>query len=72
MDKKVLNMVYASADGKKTSLSVRDPKNGVTQGEVKAVMDALVLTNVFVNSTGELIKQAVSAEIVVTSTETLF
>ncbi|MGL5694295.1 MAG: DUF2922 domain-containing protein, partial [Peptostreptococcaceae bacterium] len=53
--------------GKKVSLFVSDPRNNITEAEIKAAMDVIVEKNIFLPS-GEEINAALEAKIVQTET----
>lgn len=67
MLKKKLVLTFMNKQGKKSSLSIDDPKEDVTQEQVKAVMDDIVLKNIFNSGGGDLVKVD-SARIVQTDT----
>ncbi len=65
--KKKLLMTFKTTDDKKVSLSVDDPREDVTEAEIKAAMDLVVSKNIFAPG-GADIASAVEAKIVVTDT----
>lgn len=67
---KKLVMSFTTALSGTASLSMDEPKVGLTQAEVRAVMDSIVAQNLFNSSTGD-ITAVKSAEIITTTTETL-
>lgn len=67
MVKKKLVLTFINKGGKKSSLSIDDPKEDVTQEQVKAVMDDIVAKNIFNTNGGDLMKVD-SARIVQTNT----
>lgn len=65
--KKKLLMTFKTTDDKKVSLSVDDPREDVTEAEIKAAMDLVISKNIFAPG-GADIASAVEAKIVVTDT----
>ncbi len=64
---KRLIMTFKTTDDKSVSLSIDDPREDLTEEEIKAAMDLVVAKNIFAPG-GSDIKKAVSAKIVVTDT----
>ena len=64
---KRLIMTFKTTDDKKVSLSVDNPREDITEAEIKAVMDLIVEKNIFAPS-GEDIISAKEAKIVQTET----
>ena len=62
-----LLMTFMTEYGRKVSLFVTDPREDVTEAEIKAVMDLIVEKNIFAPS-GEDIISAKEAKIVQTET----
>lgn len=62
-----LLMTFLTRTGRKVSLFVTDPKDNLTEAEIKAVMDLIVEKNVF-SPSGENIVSSKDAKIVQTST----
>jgi hypothetical protein len=60
---KNLEMFFMNAAGRNSRISISDPKEDLTQEQVQAAMDAIVSSNIFDTTGGNLI-QAVSARIV--------
>ncbi len=69
MSKKLL-MIFETAKGTTSTLIVDEPKDGLTEAEVKAVMDTIVAKNIFNTKSGDLV-EAKSAEIITTTEEIL-
>ncbi len=69
MSKKLL-MIFETAKGTTSTLTVDEPKDGLTEAEVKAVMDKIVAKNIFNTKSGDLV-EAKSAEIITTTEEIL-
>ena len=62
-----LLMTFMTQFGRKVSLFVTDPREDITEAEIKAVMDLIVEKNIFAPS-GEDIISAKEAKIVQTET----
>lgn len=62
-----LLMTFLTESGKKVSLFVTDPRDNVTEAEIKAVMDLVVEKNIFAPG-GDDIVSAKEAKIVQTET----
>lgn len=67
---KKLSMTFKTAEGKIFTMNVDEPKDGLTEAEVRAVMDAVVAENAFNTSSGDVVAVK-SAEIVTTAEEIL-
>ncbi len=63
-------MTFKTLDGATTSLTVDEPRDGLTEAEVRAVMDNIIAKNVFETKKGDLI-EIKSAEIISTTEEIL-
>jgi len=64
---KRLLMTFKNEDDKKISLSVEDPREDISEAEIKAVMDLIVSKNIFAPNGMDLVT-AVEAKVVVTDT----
>ena len=64
---KRLVMTFKTDDDKKISLSVDDPREDVSEAEIKSAMDLVVAKNIFAPG-GEDIVEALEAKVVVTDT----
>ena len=64
---KRLVMTFKTTDDKSVSLSIDDPREDITETEIKTAMDLVVSKNIFAPG-GSDIKESVSAKIVVTDT----
>ena len=64
---KRLIMTFKTDDDKKISLSVDDPREDVSEAEIKSAMDLVVAKNIFAPG-GEDIVEALEAKVVVTDT----
>ncbi|MEG2789243.1 MAG: DUF2922 domain-containing protein [Romboutsia sp.] len=65
--KKKLVMSFMTVLGRAISISVDDPRENITEAEIKACMDLIVSKNIFNHYDSE-IEKAVEAKIVVTDT----
>lgn len=59
-----LEMIFENVEGKKSRISVNDPREDLTSEDVQTAMDTIVAKNIFNTSGGDIVK-AVSARIVV-------
>lgn len=64
---KVLQMIFKNSVGKKVTLSIEDPKDALTEAEIKAAMDVIIQKNIFKKNNYDLV-EAVEAKIVTTGT----
>ena len=64
---KRLLMTFKTSDDKKVSLSIDDPREDITEGEIKSAMDLIVSKNIIAPNGGDIV-QAVEAKVVVTDT----
>ncbi|MEG0577749.1 MAG: DUF2922 domain-containing protein [Bacilli bacterium] len=64
---KKLVMTFKNSLGRVVSISVDDPRENVTETEIKAVMDMIVEKNIFAPNDADIV-EAVDAKIVVTDT----
>ncbi|MDK2586813.1 DUF2922 domain-containing protein [Romboutsia sedimentorum] len=60
-------MIFSTDFGKKVSLFVTDPREDLTETEIKAAMDIIVQKNIF-EPGGENLKTPVEAKLVQTET----
>lgn len=65
--KKKLLMTFMTKVGRKMSISVDDPRENITEADIKNVMDTIVSKNIFAPY-GSDIEAGVEAKIVVTDT----
>lgn len=65
--KKRLLMTFISELGRKVSISLDDPREDITEDEIKEVMDLIVEKNIFAPNGADLV-DTVEAKIVVTDT----
>lgn len=60
-------MSFKNTLGRVVSISVDDPREDVTEAEIKKVMDMIVEKNIFVSNGADIV-EAVEAKVVVTDT----
>ncbi|MGL4914135.1 MAG: DUF2922 domain-containing protein [Romboutsia sp.] len=63
-----LLMVFSTSMGRKVSLYVSDPKENLTESEIKTAMELIVETNIFAPKFEEDIVSAVEAKVITTDT----
>lgn len=63
-----LLMIFSTSMGRKVSLYVSDPREDLTEAEIKAAMEVIVDKNIFAPKLGEDIVSAVEAKLVTTDT----
>ncbi len=66
-ESKKLVMIFKNSVGKKVSISIEDPRDDLTEEEIKTVMDLIVAKNVFKKNNYAFV-EAVEAQIVTTET----
>ena len=64
---KRLVMTFKTDDDKKISLSVDDPREDVSEAEIKSAMDLIVAKNIFAPGGCDIV-EALEAKVVVTDT----
>ena len=64
---KRLLMTFKTSDDKKVSLSVDNPREDITESEIKDAMDLVVSKNIFAPNGADIVS-AVEAKVVVTDT----
>ena len=62
-----LVMTFKTTDDKKVSLSVDNPREDITESEIKDAMDLVVSKNIFAPNGADIVS-AVEAKVVVTDT----
>mgnify|MGYP004503489805 CR=1 FL=1 len=67
MSEKKLVMSFKNSVGKVITITIEDPKDSLTEAEIKATMDTIVEKNIFRKNNYEFV-EAVSAKIVSTET----
>jgi predicted DNA-binding protein (UPF0251 family) len=70
MDKVILEMTFKNAADSKVNISVDNPREDLTEAEIKTTMDLIVAKNLF-NTTGGDIVQTVGARRVTTTVQEL-
>lgn len=65
--KKRLVMSFMTVIGRAISISVDDPRENITEAEIKACMDLIVSKDIF-SPYGSKVEKAIDAKIVVTDT----
>lgn len=68
MAKKRLEMVFKNQKDKTSKLSLDNPREDVTEADIKTAMENIVAANIFETADGDLVS-AVSARIVSTDVE---
>ena len=66
-ENKKLVMIFKNSADKKVTISIEDPKDDLTQEQIKNAMDIIVAKNVFKKNDYALV-EAVEAQIVTTQT----
>ena len=51
-----LDLIFKNAAGKKVTLNIEEPKNGVTKAEIDAAMQVVVENNIFNTSGGDIVE----------------
>ena len=51
-----LDLIFKNAAGKKVTLNIEEPKNGVTKAEIDAAMQVVVENNIFNTSGGNIVE----------------
>ncbi|NLJ57665.1 MAG: DUF2922 domain-containing protein [Tissierellia bacterium] len=69
MNRKLV-MSFLTVEGATSSMTIDQPKEGLTEAEVRAVMESIIAANVFNSSRGDL-AEIKSAGIVTTTEEVL-
>lgn len=70
MIKTKLKMEFKDTQGKKFGLSLDEPREDLTELEVKTAMEEVVTKNIFATNAGDIV-EAVGAKIVTTTVEEL-
>lgn len=52
-----LQMVFSTAQGRNTTISVADPNPEITAQDVEAVMDSVIAKNVFETTSGDIVSK---------------
>jgi hypothetical protein len=69
--KKILRMTFNNAQGGAVSLTLPDPKDGITAVEIEAVMDQIIAKNIFTGTGGVMVSKR-DIKIVDTTTDDLY
>ena len=69
--KKVLRMTFNNAAGKIVTMTLDQPKEGITSAEIETVMDQIIDRDIFFTSGGGLVSKR-DIKIVNTTTEDLY
>ena len=64
---KKLVMTFKNSDDKKVSLSVDNPREDITENEIKSAMDLVVSKNIFAPNGSDIV-DVVEAKVIVTDT----
>lgn len=51
---KTLQLIFGNAAGRQVTLSIADPRDNLTEAEVRAVMELILARNIFTSSGGDL------------------
>ena len=68
---KVLRMTFNNAAGKAVTITLSQPKAGLTAAEIETVMDQIITKNIFLTSGGELVSIR-DIKVVDTTTEDMY
>lgn len=66
-ESKVLQMIFKNSVGKEVTISVDDPKDALTETEIKAAMDTIIEKNIFKKNNYDLVS-AVEAKVITKET----
>jgi len=69
--KKTLRMTFGAADGTSFSISLNNPREGLTAAEIEAAMDTVIAKNIFQSSGGDLVAKK-DAKIIDTTTNDMY
>ena len=70
MGKSKLEMEFKDIGGKKFSLTLDEPREDITEVEVRAVMDDVIAKDIFYTAAGNVVTP-VGAKVITTTVETL-
>ena len=68
VDKSKLEMEFKDVAGKKFTLSLEEPKNDLTESDIRAAMEEVVNKNIFSTKEGDIV-ETVKARIIKTEIE---
>lgn len=71
METKVLELIFINAAGKKTTISLNDPREDLTALEVETAMETIIAKNVFTSTGGDFVALS-SARIISRSVSSLY
>ncbi|MDK2821762.1 MAG: hypothetical protein PWP31_1727 [Clostridia bacterium] len=54
MPSKRLELIFQNAAGRRTTISIQDPRDDLTEAEVQAAMELIINRNIFTSSGGDL------------------
>lgn len=69
--KKVLRMTFTNAQGGAVSITLPDPKVGITAAEIEAAMDLIIAKNIFTGGGGAWVAKR-DIKIIDTTTDDLY
>ncbi|MBC7324302.1 MAG: DUF2922 domain-containing protein, partial [Moorella sp. (in: Bacteria)] len=55
MPTKRLELIFQNVAGRRTTLAIQDPREDLTEGEVRGVMELILARNIFTSPGGDLI-----------------
>lgn len=55
MEKSILEMEFLDSQGKKFKITIDEPREDLTEMEIRTAMDEIVQRNVFFSSTGDIV-----------------
>jgi hypothetical protein len=70
VNKSKLEMEFKDAEGKKFSLSIDEPREDITEEEIRTAMDDIVAKNIFYTTGGDIVAP-VGARVITTTVEEL-
>lgn len=70
MNKSKLEMEFKNVEGKKFSLTIDDPREDVTEEEIRTAMDDIIARNIFYTTGGDVVTP-VAARVITTTVEEL-
>lgn len=70
MIKTKLEMEFKDIEGKKFGLSLEEPREDLTEVEVKTAMEEVITRNIFATNAGDIV-EAVGAKLITTTVEEL-
>jgi len=55
MEKSILEMEFLDSQGKKFKITIDEPRDNLTEMEIRSAMEEIVQRNVFFSSTGDIV-----------------